>query len=198
MERGRRYASQIAPWGQRFKSYESETGGSKRRSYAISPLAPIHSNSTYIYLTMLPAPKAAMAHTISSFSIWDSIIKVKAIAHTRGIMKNNNKVVNKKTLMNPKDDKARAYMLVEIQPGKEKEFGDEILSRGLLIDSKVERMDFVHGPFDFVIIVHGEMEDIDAKLMEIRKSAFVRKTSTLICFEMFDLVDISDRVKEQS
>jgi hypothetical protein len=147
---------------------------------------------------MLPAPKAAMAHTISSFSIWDSIIKVKAIAHTRGIMKNNNKVVNKKTLMNPKDDKARAYMLVEIQPGKEKEFGDEILSRGLLIDSKVERMDFVHGPFDFVIIVHGEMEDIDAKLMEIRKSAFVRKTSTLICFEMFDLVDISDRVKEQS
>jgi hypothetical protein len=113
-------------------------------------------------------------------------------------MKNNNKVVNKKTLMNPKDDKARAYMLVEIQPGKEKEFGDEILSRGLLIDSKVERIDFVHGPFDFVIIVHGEMEDIDAKLMEIRKSAFVRKTSTLICFEMFDLVDISDRVKEQS
>ncbi len=42
------------------------------------------------------------------------------------------------------------------------------------------------------------MEDIDAKLMEIRKSAFVRKTSTLICFEMFDLVDISDRLKEQS
>jgi hypothetical protein len=121
-----------------------------------------------------------------------------AATHTRGIMKNNNKVVDKKTPMNPKDDKARAYMLVEIQPGKEKEFGDEILSRGLLIDSKVERMDFVHGPFDFVIIVHGEMEDIDAKLMEIRKSAFVRKTSTLICFEMFDLVDISDRVKEQS
>jgi hypothetical protein len=48
--------------------------------------------------------------------------------------------------MNSKDDRARAYMLVEIHPGKEKEFGDEILSKGFLVDSKVERMDFVHGP----------------------------------------------------
>ena len=100
--------------------------------------------------------------------------------------------------MNQKNDKARAYMLVEIQPGKEREFSDEILSRGLLVDSKVERMDFVHGSFDFVIILTGSVKDIDRRIIEIRKSSFVRKTETLICFEMFDLTDISDRMKEHS
>jgi hypothetical protein len=112
-------------------------------------------------------------------------------------MKNNNKAASTKLLMNSRDDRARAYLLVEIQPGKEKEFGDEVLSKGFLIDSKVERMDFVHGPYDFVLILSGKMEDIDARLMEMRKSPHVRKTATLICFEMFDLLDISDRLKEQ-
>ena len=112
--------------------------------------------------------------------------------------KNNNKAANTKLLMNSRNDRARAYMLVEIQPGKEKEFGDEILAKGFLVDSKVERMDFVHGPYDFVLILSGTMENIDARLMEMRKSPYVRKTETLICFEMFDLQDISDRVKEQS
>ena len=77
-------------------------------------------------------------------------------------------------------------MLVEIQPGKEKEFGDEILAKGFLVDSKVERMDFVHGPYDFVLILSGTMENIDSRLMEMRKSPYVRKTETLICFEMFE------------
>jgi len=100
--------------------------------------------------------------------------------------------------MNRKDDRARAYMLLEIQPGKEKEFGDEILSKGFLVDSKVERMDFVHGPYDFVLVLKGSMEDIDSKLMEMRKSPYVRRTETLICFEMFDLQEISDRLKQQT
>jgi uncharacterized protein with GYD domain len=113
-------------------------------------------------------------------------------------MKNNNKATSTKLLMNPKDDRARAYMLVELHPGKEKEFGDEILSKGFLVDSKVERMDFVHGPYDFVLILSGTMDDIDARLMEMRKSPHVRRTETLIVFEMFDLQDISDRLKEQS
>jgi hypothetical protein len=85
-----------------------------------------------------------------------------------------------KTRMKPQDKSVRAYVLVEIQPGKEKEFGEEILSRGLLVDSKGERLDFVHGPFDFVIILIGAMKDIDAKIIEIRKSPFVVKTETLI------------------
>jgi hypothetical protein len=88
-------------------------------------------------------------------------------------------------------------VLVEIQPGKEKEFCDEVLSRGLLLDSKVERMDFVHGSFDFVIILRGAIKDIDRRVMEMRKSPFVRKTETLICFEMFNWEDLSGRLNEQ-
>jgi hypothetical protein len=98
--------------------------------------------------------------------------------------------------MQPQDSGVRAYVLVEIQPGKEKEFCDEILSRGLLLDSRVERMDFVHGSFDFVIILRGAMKDIDLKVMEMRKSSFVRKTETLICFEMFNWEDLSGRLNE--
>jgi hypothetical protein len=82
--------------------------------------------------------------------------------------------------MKPQDKSAHAYVLVEIQPGKEKEFSDEILSKGLLVDSKGERMDFVHGPFDFVIVLSGETKDIDARIIEIRKSPFVVRTETLI------------------
>jgi hypothetical protein len=82
--------------------------------------------------------------------------------------------------MNPQDNSARAYVLVEIQPGKEKEFKDYILSKGLLVNSKEERMDFVHGAFDFVIILRGAMKDIDRRIIEIRRSPFVVKTETLI------------------
>jgi len=95
-------------------------------------------------------------------------------------IKNNIKAADTKTLMNPRDERTRAYMLIEIHPGKEKEFSEEILSRGLFVDSKVERMDFVHGPFDFVIILCGAMKDIDRRIIEIRKSPFVVKTETLI------------------
>ena len=91
---------------------------------------------------------------------------------------------------------SRVYVLVEIQPGKEQEFANEILSKGLIIDSKVERMDFVHGSFDFVVMLCGTMEDIDRRIMEMRKSPFVRKTETLICFEMFTWEDLSGRLNE--
>lgn len=72
--------------------------------------------------------------------------------------------------MDSKGDKKRAYVLIELHPGKEKEFCDLILSKGLLLDSKVERTDFVHGPFDFVLVLYGAMEDIDARILEMRKS----------------------------
>jgi hypothetical protein len=90
----------------------------------------------------------------------------------------------------------RAYVLVEIQPGKEQEFANEILSKGLILDSKVERMDFVHGSFDFIIMLHGTMADMDRRIMEIRKSPFMRRTETLICFEMFSWEDLSGRLNE--
>jgi hypothetical protein len=90
----------------------------------------------------------------------------------------------------------RVYVLVEIQPGEEREFANEILSKGLIIDSKVERMDFVHGSFDVAIMLCGTMEDIDRRIMEMRKSPFVRRTETLICFEMFTWEDLSGRLNE--
>jgi hypothetical protein len=82
--------------------------------------------------------------------------------------------------MNPQDRSARAYVLVEIHPGKEKNFRDDISSRGLLVNSAEERMDVVHGAFDFVIILCGPVKDIDRRIIEIRKSPYVVKTETLI------------------
>ena len=99
--------------------------------------------------------------------------------------------------MNSQDNLARVYVLVEIQPGKEKEFADEVMSKGLILDSKVERIDFVHGPFDFVIILRGTMKDVDVRVMEMRKSPFVRRTETMICFEMITWEDLSSRLSEE-
>lgn len=82
--------------------------------------------------------------------------------------------------MNRQDRNARAYVLVEIHPGKEKEFRKDILSRGLFVNPAEERMDFVHGAFDFVIILCGTVKDIDRRIIEIRKSPHVVKTETLI------------------
>ena len=98
--------------------------------------------------------------------------------------------------MNSQSDLVRVYVLVEIQPGKEKEFADEVMSKGLILDSKVERLDFVHGPFDFVIILRGTMKDVDLRVMEMRKSPFVRRTETMICFKMFTWEDLSGRLNE--
>jgi hypothetical protein len=100
--------------------------------------------------------------------------------------------------MDSKNDKKRAYVLIELHPGKEKEFCDMILSSGFLVDSKVERTDFVHGPFDFVLVLKGEMDDIDARILEMRRSPFVRRTETLLCFEMFDWGDLKDSVMKQT
>ena len=100
--------------------------------------------------------------------------------------------------MDSKVDKTRAYVFIELRPGREKEFCDLIVSKGLLMDSKVLGTDFVHGPFDFVMVLHGTIEDIDARVMEMRKSPLVRRTETLTSFEMFDLGDVRDQVTKQS
>ena len=80
----------------------------------------------------------------------------------------------------------RVYVLVELKPGKEGDFGNEILSSGLLLDSKVERLDFVHGSFDFIIALKGKLKDVDQLIIKMRKSPYLLKTQTLICFEMFN------------
>lgn len=96
--------------------------------------------------------------------------------------------------MNSKSN--RAYVLVVIQPGKEREFANEIVSKGWIVDSKVARMDFVHGSYDFIIILNGTTYDIDSKILELRKLPYVRRTETLIPFEMLNWDDISATLKE--
>ncbi len=78
---------------------------------------------------------------------------------------------------------SRFYLLVTIQPGKEKDFANEIVSKGVTQGSYVEKIDFVHGAFDFIIILSGIAEDIDRRIMEIRLLPYVQKTETLIPFE---------------
>jgi hypothetical protein len=91
----------------------------------------------------------------------------------------------------------RAYVLIEIQPGKEKEFSEYTISKGLLRDVNVERMDFVHGSYDVVVILRGTMKSIDARIMELRKSSLIRRSETLLCFgEMFNWEEISGRLNE--
>ena len=92
----------------------------------------------------------------------------------------------------------RAYVLVAIQPGKEQEFANEIVSKGLILDSKVERMDFVHGSFDFIIILTGNTYDIDRRILEMRKLPYVRRTETLIPFEMLNWDDVSATLSEST
>jgi hypothetical protein len=93
----------------------------------------------------------------------------------------------------------RVYVLVELQPGKEVDFGNEILSNGLVLDSKVERLDFVHGYFDFIIALKGKLKEIDQLIIQMRKSPYVLKTQTLICFEMFtwDWDKIKSKINEE-
>ena len=90
----------------------------------------------------------------------------------------------------------RVYVLATIQPGKEQEFANEIVSKGLTASSKVERMDFVHGTVDFVIIFTGDRDEIDMKILDIRKLPYVRNTQTLIPFDMLRWEDVSAAMKQ--
>jgi flavodoxin I len=85
----------------------------------------------------------------------------------------------------------RAYVLVNIVPGMEQEFANEVVSKGLLFDSKVEKMDFLHGGYDFIIILHGSTHDIDRRILEMRKLPYVRSTQTMVPFEMLNWEVIS-------
>jgi len=89
----------------------------------------------------------------------------------------------------------RAYVLIEIHPGKEQEF-TEYMAKDLARNINVERIDFVHGSFDVVMILRGTMKSIDARIMELRKTPLIRRTETLLCFEMPNWEEISGRMDE--
>ncbi|MCW4010423.1 MAG: hypothetical protein NWF05_07360 [Candidatus Bathyarchaeota archaeon] len=87
-------------------------------------------------------------------------------------------------------ENSRAYVLVAIQPGKERVFANELIAKGLILDSKVERLDFVHGNYDLIVILSGKKYDIDRRILEMRSLPYVTKTQTLIPFEMLNWSDI--------
>ncbi len=88
-------------------------------------------------------------------------------------------------------EEGHAYVLVAIQAGKEQEFANEVVSKGLILDSEVEKVDFVHGDFDFIVILRGTTYEIDRRILEVRKLPYVQSTETLIPFEMLHWDDIS-------
>lgn len=94
--------------------------------------------------------------------------------------------------------KVRAYVLVNLIPGKEKEFCEEIMKKGLILDSKIERTDFVHGHYDFICILNGEIQDVDSRIIELRRSPYIRNTETLICFDMFTWDEIECKIHEEN
>jgi len=79
----------------------------------------------------------------------------------------------------------RIYMLVAIQPGKEQDFADEIAELGLIRDPAVDKIDFVHGSFDFIVTFSGTQNDVDNRILAIRLLPYVQRTETLIPFQLF-------------
>jgi len=90
----------------------------------------------------------------------------------------------------------RAYVLIELQPGREEDFAEYMMSKDSTRDINVDRMDFVHGSYDVVILLRGTMKSIDARIMELRKSPLILRTETLLCFEVPNWEDMSGRLNE--
>jgi len=56
--------------------------------------------------------------------------------------------------------KQKAYVLVRIQPGRENEFYSEMKRLPPVVE-----VDFVHGPYDFVVRVEGSAAEVDSVVL---------------------------------
>jgi len=65
-----------------------------------------------------------------------------------------------------------------------------------LKDINAERLDFVLGSFDVVVLLRGTIKSIDSRIMEPR-SPYIRKIETLLVLEMYDWEEMSGRLNEQ-
>jgi hypothetical protein len=81
------------------------------------------------------------------------------------------------------------YVLIELKAGQEDRFRKYVESKGLLKDPNSEHMDTVHGTYDVVITFRGSTESIDARIMEMRKSPSISKTTTLTKVQTFNRKD---------
>ena len=75
--------------------------------------------------------------------------------------------------------KNRAYVLIEVEPGKEGS-----LTRELESVPTVECLDFVHGEYDFVAVLNGDFKKINETVVTLRRLPYVRKTVTLNAFHL--------------
>lgn len=75
--------------------------------------------------------------------------------------------------------KQKAYMLIRIQPGKESEFYAELKKLPNIVG-----IDFVHGPYDFVVVAEGNASDIDKVVLRIRKIPHILTTETMTAFTL--------------
>ena len=94
------------------------------------------------------------------------------------------------------EDTNHVYMLVAIQPGKEQDFADKVMSLGLIRDPTVEKIDFVHGSFDFIITFRGDINDIDSRILKIRLLPYVLRTETLLPFQLFKWKERVNKAKK--
>ena len=74
--------------------------------------------------------------------------------------------------------KRRAYLLIEVEPGKEAG-----LIRQISDQPHVIRADFVHGGYDIVCVLEGEYKGMDETVLKIRSIPQVKKTTTLTVFD---------------
>ena len=71
-------------------------------------------------------------------------------------------------------------MLVQVYPGKEKELLEKVKS----LRGKVS-VDMVHGSFDVVMLLEGDLKTIDDTILKVRSLQSVSRTETLLGFERF-------------
>jgi|YelNatPaOPRAMG01_1025707.scaffolds.fasta_scaffold32124_3 uncharacterized protein with GYD domain len=79
--------------------------------------------------------------------------------------------------MSPDLSEGRSYVLIEVEPGKE----DYVIPQ-LRKMAHVSLVDFVHGDYDVVCVLEGNLKDIDQAVMEVRKLPHIRRTVTLTAF----------------
>ncbi len=76
------------------------------------------------------------------------------------------------------------YVLVTIQPGKEQDLVYDIEKDPAFPDSRVEKMIFVHGAIDFIVVFAGNSYEIDRRILKMRSLSYVQNTETLIPFRV--------------
>ncbi|MCQ8898657.1 MAG: Lrp/AsnC ligand binding domain-containing protein [Hadesarchaea archaeon] len=75
------------------------------------------------------------------------------------------------------DPSARSYVLIEVEPGKEGYVIPQLRKM-----AHVSAVDFVHGDYDVVCVLEGDLKEIDRTVMEVRKLPHIRRTVTLTAF----------------